>query len=120
MELWIRSQDKESIRRVNTGLYLKIGLSDYAKGDVWFIVSSGDKLGEYATKERALEILDEIQSKFKNKYLAKVNSILNHADFKKAVQEFEEFNKIDLIGCNGMVDIQPINPEVMVYEMPQE
>ena len=85
----------------------------------WYI-EGGEILGYYDTKERALEILDEIQSKFKNKYLAKVNSILNHADFKNAVKEFEKFNKIDLIGCNGLVDIQPINPEVMVYEMPEK
>lgn len=61
MELWIRSQDRESLRKINTGFYLKQDLSNYAKGEVIFIVSGGDKLGEYETKERALEVLDEIQ-----------------------------------------------------------
>lgn len=61
MELWIRSQDKNALRKINTGLYLKDGLSNYAEGDVIFIVSGGDELGEYKTKERALEVLDEIQ-----------------------------------------------------------
>ena len=63
MELWIRSQDRESLKKINTGFYLKQDLSDYAKGEVIFIVS-GDKLGEYETKERALEVLDEIQHLF--------------------------------------------------------
>ena len=62
MELWIRIQDKDALRKINTGLYLREDLSDYAEGNVWFIVSSGDKLGEYKTKERALEVLDEIQN----------------------------------------------------------
>lgn len=61
MELWIRSQDKNALRKINTSLYLKDGLSNYAKGEVIFIVSGGDELGEYESKERALEILDEIQ-----------------------------------------------------------
>lgn len=61
MELWIRSQDKEALRKINCSLYLKRDLSDYAEGEVYFIVSSGDKLGEYKTKERALEVLDTIE-----------------------------------------------------------
>lgn len=65
MELWIRSQDKNTLKRINTSLYLKEDLSDYAKGNVWFVVSSGDELGEYETKERALEVLDEIQKLIK-------------------------------------------------------
>ena len=65
MELWIRSQDKNALRKINTGLYLKEGLSNYAEGDAIFIVSGGDELGEYKTKERALKVLDEIQDKLK-------------------------------------------------------
>lgn len=60
MNLWVRSQDREALRRINCSLYLKEDYSDYGRGKVWFIVSSGDKLGEYETKERALEVLDDI------------------------------------------------------------
>lgn len=61
MELWIRSQDKRNLKKINTEIYIKKGLSNYAEGDVYFIVSSGTELGEYKTKDRALEVLDDIQ-----------------------------------------------------------
>ena len=63
MNLWIRSQDKRNLKKINTEIYIKEGLSNYAEGDVYFIVSSGTELGEYETKERAIEVLDEIQER---------------------------------------------------------
>ena len=71
MELWIRSQDKEKLLKAND-----IGISNNAineGGSIKFkgykIVGYFDKnteyelLGTYETKERALEVLDEIQNK---------------------------------------------------------
>lgn len=62
MELWIRSQDKEAITKVNMGvMYWKdidnrncIVNKDNATGY--------SILGAYKSKERALEVLDEIQN----------------------------------------------------------
>lgn len=93
MNLWIRSQDKESLLKIenisidNENWVLGNLISDDNKCicDYW-------KLGHYETKERALEVLDEIQ------------------------------NKINLI-CIGnnfgspMIDLK--NP-VYIYEMPKE
>ena len=63
MELWIRSQDKKDLictRRIyvhentiRTNVYEAIGFAI---------------LGEYETKERALEVLDEIQRKIEDLY----------------------------------------------------
>jgi hypothetical protein len=56
MDLWVRSQDKLALTKVNS-----IGI-EYDKK----LVGYGNicvKLGEYKTKERALEVLDEIQSR---------------------------------------------------------
>ena len=73
MELWIRSQDKEDLLEVhNLGLAYKgkYGFMDKI-GDVdgycicEFINDYHVKLGTYATKERALEVLDEIQKLIK-------------------------------------------------------
>lgn len=65
MELWIRSQDRESIFKVksifystndeNEHLIRSIIVDDVKNGII--------KLGQYSTKERALEVLDEIQNK---------------------------------------------------------
>lgn len=59
MELWIRSQDKERLFKAD-----KLGIQE-AK-DVFLVVLYTDydewwKLGTYKTRERALEVLDEIQ-----------------------------------------------------------
>ena len=65
MELWIRSQDRESLVKVDN-LYISVGnyICYYVeKGkevpNTYFRPSG--ELGRYATKERALEVLNEIQ-----------------------------------------------------------
>ena len=70
MNLWIRSQDKERLIKVSNVQYT------YRKGDLYsdvrgkhYIGTYYDNLeilGEYTTKERALEILNEIQKIFYN------------------------------------------------------
>lgn len=57
MELWIRSQDREKMCKVNK-LYIK-GVGIYSNCDNYN--DDYDYLGLYKTKERALEVLDEIQ-----------------------------------------------------------
>ena len=66
MELWIRSQDKSSIVKVDN-LYVSVGnfICYYVeKGkevpDTYYRPSG--ELGRYETRERALEVLDEIQN----------------------------------------------------------
>lgn len=66
MELWIRSQDKTRLIKVNNVQYT------YRKGDLYSDVRGKhcigtyydnlEILGEYATKERAIEVLDEIEN----------------------------------------------------------
>ncbi len=67
MELWIRSQDKTSIVKVDN-LYVSVG------NFICYYVEKGKEvpntyyrpsgeLGRYKTKERALEVLDEIENK---------------------------------------------------------
>lgn len=70
MELWIRSQDREKLVKCND-IAIKSFLYNEIPKDEWChsIVGYFDKeteyeiLGSYKTKERALEILDEIQNK---------------------------------------------------------
>ena len=62
MELWIRSQNKLSLTKVNS---VVIDFNDQKKLVANYIQFNGDEdytpLGEYDTEERALEVLDEIQ-----------------------------------------------------------
>ena len=89
MELWVRSQDKEDLVKVS-GMrinYLRenelIGYVDYDESIT---------LGEYATKERALEVLDEIQKMLDGRWIK------------------------EKIPSASMQNIFPI----MLYEMPKE
>ena len=97
MELWIRSQNGEELIKVN-GLYTNIpndfgtgGFGVYTQSDL--VKTSFLRLGIYKTKERALEVLDEI----------------------------EEF--IDLFQRNGFGNVlsdDGIHPKHTIYEMPKE
>ena len=55
MDLWVRSQDRENLSKVeHLGVFnKKIYVNGYEE--------SGYCIGTYKTKERALEVLDEIQ-----------------------------------------------------------
>ena len=59
MELWIRSQDKRILQKVDN-VYLN---ANYENRRICTIDSTDyeSDLGEYETKERALEVLNEIQ-----------------------------------------------------------
>lgn len=61
MELWIRQQDKTILQKVDN---LLISNGDNAEGTFSIYTNSlpaQNVLGRYKTKERALEVLDEIQ-----------------------------------------------------------
>ena len=99
MELWIRSQDKDSLIKVE-----KIELNyDYlCCNDIQLIHIETDKgrIGSYSTKERALEVLDEIQSIIIGKYMCDINLE-------------EAFSKI-----GNEEDIAKLLKQMAVYEMP--
>lgn len=80
MNLWIRSQDKSSIVKVDN-LYVSVG--NY----ICYYVEKGKEvpgtyyrpsgeLGRYKTKERALEVLDEISDLLQNAYVGSANIIV--------------------------------------------
>ena len=94
MELWIRSQKNEKLRQ---GLFKvnEIELGDYENNMDCLVINNLYCVGTYKTKERALEVLDEIQN-----HLLK----LGH-------------NEI-ITGKDGFMD--GIKHYGIVYEMPKE
>lgn len=62
MDLWIRSQNKTQLIKVKN-VYL-----DNQFVDIFYICEDGILLGKYKKKERALEVLDEIQNALLNKW----------------------------------------------------
>ena len=93
MELWIRSQDKEMLYKAEK-IYLNYSIFDELGIKEYYIDVNFDKFGIYKSKERALEVLDEIQE------------VINNGGVQK-----EEFNVI-----SG--SYHTIYEEV--YEMPKE
>ncbi len=115
MELWIRSQDKSSIVKVDN-LYVSVGnyICYYVeKGKevpgTYYRPSGG--LGRYETKERALEVLNEIQNILKPKYILDASSIKPDGDFYKEngaiIQKYNANAKIEELST-------------FVYQMPEK
>ena len=106
MEVWIRSQDKEWFQQVrcvcytSTISYLEFDDDEEMVGQVIHkrghgIRCDGIFFGEYPTKERCLEIIDEIQSLFGYILLGSVSA-------------------------NGGVKKEYHQRDTAVYEMPKE
>ena len=95
MELWIRSQDKESLIKVE-----KIELIyDYlCSEDIQLIHIETDKgrIGSYSTLERALEVLDEIHQRLIN------------------------IQFIEITGADYITNQMRKNGNDIVYEMPKD
>ena len=111
MELWIRSQDKEKLLKVND-----IGISNNAineGGSIKFkgykIVGYFDKnteyelLGTYETKERAIEILNEIEERV---------MLINTISIVK--------DRYSLIACKNALPEEKIKGLSYPYQMPEE
>ena len=113
MELWIRSQNKRYLNRVDN-----ISVLDYR---VIMLANQGRMtLGVYKSKERALEVLDEIQSKIKPLLYLKPSTHLRLEDIEGGKKYFEELNNLEFITCDKNFEIIPFSSNVVVYEMPKE
>lgn len=96
MELWIRSQSRQTLIKA-----VKIFTENE---EVYATTNSelDERIGVYETKERALEVLDNIQGHIKLKYL----------------YEEKEYEALKIM-IDGADEIKASN-NMIVYEMPQE
>jgi len=110
MNLWIRSQDKKDL--INVSEYLSIEETNFSE-DIeyvknpnkrpFFIECSNCILGFYATEERALEVLDEIQKLLKDETTETEIRYIDNQEYERIVTKKPNIPK-------GKV----------VYEMPEE
>ena len=114
MELWIRSQNKGKLVNVKAlSLYdnnvIKNAFvlnDDPDYSNISIIANDNYNLGTYATKERALEVLEEIQKILKPQ--------LNIKDSGKIIGSFED----TIIREGATYEIKELS--TYVYEMPKE
>ena len=116
MDLWVRTQDREEIVRVKrvSIFYNNIQVVEDDSHESKFI-----SVGVYETKERALEILDEIQNLLKPRCLIKTNSDkLNRDNAKQISEAYKKIFDSSCIITNNMLDFEKF--DVICYEMPKE
>ena len=115
MELWIRSQDKEELL-----LTEHFDIYRNNQKQQWEIAANGVIVAKYKKKKRALEVLDEIQSKIKTILYLRCKSLLKLEDIEFAKKYFEKLNGMDFITCDHNFEIEPITTNTMIYEMPEK
>jgi hypothetical protein len=77
MNLWVRSQDRECLLKIDI-----VMLEEIEENKEYWIYAGHEKyepyrvFGVYHKKERALEVLDEIQDLLQNAYVGNVNRIV--------------------------------------------
>lgn len=107
MNLWIRTQNKELLFKVD---YIDAQIEN---GYLYTHTKDGYKcLGEYATKERALEILDEIQNLLTPQIFALIENMRNNR------QDTKLTNVFCIDNGNGQLDVKELS--TVVYQMPEE
>ena len=100
MDLWVRSQNKYRLLKVES---LQIIYNQEDNELPYSINSSYELLGSYKTKERALEILDEIQQMLKNET---IETEIKYID--NQVYETKIIGKPDIL------------KNIVVYQMPKQ
>lgn len=112
-KVYLRSQDRQQVkeikevwisseRRNNPNNY-----NMYDEGKTYYtIIADGDRYGSYETKDRALQVLDEICSALSGKLLVNVNKTTSKAKDKELLTD-------------NNIKIEPLNYNV-VYQMPKE
>lgn len=68
--MWIRSQDKELLRNVNSIEIIKYEGEQYTT-----ILGDGWNLGVYSTKEKALKVLDEIKDAIEDTFYYNIENL---------------------------------------------
>lgn len=109
MELWIRSQDREDLVKVNAlwimdnQIWMEVPFYDNHKKLGLTVTSNNHRLAVYKTKERALEVLDKIQQQMENETVETEIRYIDNREYEKIVTR-----KLN------------VPKERVVYEMPLE
>ena len=106
MELWIRSQDKECLVKISNIQYI---YKNYIHG-LGTYYDNLKILGEYKTKERAIEVLDEIEK------LIKPITIFQNCQVDKST--IEKIKETGYCMVNNDARVEQISQ--VFYQMPEK
>lgn len=111
MKIWIRSQERDRLE-VCESISIQPLITSNKKHTSWCIVANFGRVGEYDTRERCLEIIDEIQKLLYCDF-ATVNSNTTIKDLEKTIKQkgsILHFPKEPLVEYHSA--------STVVYEMP--
>lgn len=115
MDLWIRSQDKHLLAKYNMLAVAQVTHKTQVKVMAFVSDSLGyQDLGTYETKERALEVLDEIQNFLTPRFIVSANSD------NDCINILFDKSTCGKVFPDDKLQIKNINRDCWVYEMPQE
>ena len=108
MELWIRSQDKEVLLNIKGIQYQNYKLIENETVEANILIGfynyyDNEILGEYKTKERALEVLNEIEERI---------MLINTINLAK--------DRDSLIACKNVLTEEKIKGLGYPYQMPEK
>jgi len=82
MSVWIRTQDREELLKINNVKTEMLKHGDVRSCHIvcssYDLQSTSHIIGTYATKERALEVLDEIQKSIRDIEIARIGGVNCH------------------------------------------
>ena len=120
MKLWIRSQNKESLAIIKSLCYANHGGKNVVMGgeETTFDIV----LGKYHTKERCLEIIDEIQKLLEMGNPQNAFMIFNDYDYlsRDEVDEILKQVRTDKAVFTSREGFSVVMPSVITYEMPEK
>lgn len=125
MELWIRTKQKKQLiecHQLSVGFNVVTRFFRSSRTEWWIIANETERLGCYKTKERCLEIIDEIQKRINAEPLGLLvchDCKIPEETYDAVIRQFKENGLAAVYLTNGG-DVQYIPKSVIVYEMPEE
>ena len=122
-KLWIRSQDKTELKEVESLWISSVTINNpnnynyYDEGKLYYtIIADEQTVGKFETKERALQVLDEIFN-----LLFKSNQVISDLlqIKEKQTRTNEDVDQKKKIVANSNTDIKAYSVDV-VYQIPKE
>ena len=123
MDLWIRSQTKIGLIKTND-IYIrsvlhKKDINDKGKS-VWQILANNEIVAEYCTKERALEVIREIQNLLMSQDKLLISTEVLDYEYGESIYNHIKNKGWLLVDDNKNESVKYITPNTIVYEMPKE
>ena len=116
MKLWIRSQERDTLEECTKLSAVPI-ITANKKHTTWGVVANFGCVGEYPTRERCIEIIDEIQKILTHNGVMLFKNIDVSEIPREALEPFKALAYLPNNDIKSEVTIH--NAELVVYEMPE-